>query len=96
MNVDITLRHGPSDDNIREYAMKKIRKVSRLANKAIGCHVVLDWENNEQIAEINLSVSGKQIFVRESTDDMYRSVDGAVDKLVTRLKKFKTTRYSHN
>lgn len=96
MNVDITIRHASSDENARDYALKKIRKVDRFLDNTIGCHIILDWENNEQIAEINLSVSGKQIFVRDSSDDMYRSIDGAVDKLVARVKKFKSTRYSHN
>lgn len=96
MNVDITVRYTPEDEKVREYALKKIRKVHRFVDRAIACHIVLDRENNEQTAEISLSVSGKRIFVKETSDDMYRSIDGAVDKLVTRVKKFKTTRYSHN
>ncbi|MFQ6675341.1 MAG: ribosome hibernation-promoting factor, HPF/YfiA family [Fidelibacterota bacterium] len=96
MNVTVTLRHASSADNVREYALKKIRKIDRFVDNTIGCRIVLDWENNERIAEINLSISGKRIFVRESSDDMYRSIDGAVDKLVARVKKFRTTRYSHS
>lgn len=95
MNVEITLRHLSPDDSVRDYALKKIQKVARFMERAIGCHVILDRENNQQIAEIKLSVSGKQIFVQEASDDIYRSIDGAVNKLVTRVKKFKTTRYSH-
>ncbi|MFQ6673871.1 MAG: ribosome hibernation-promoting factor, HPF/YfiA family [Fidelibacterota bacterium] len=96
MKVDITARHFSPSDTLRDYALKKVNKVDRYLDNTIGCHVILTHENAEQIAEIKLSVSGKKIFVKETSEDMLKSIDGAVDKLVSRVIRFKTTRYSHS
>ena len=95
MNVVITARHFDPPDGVRDYALEKIDKVHKYYEKPIGCHIILSQENNERVAEISLSIAGKTIFVRETSDDLLRSIDGAVDKLIGRLIKFKTTRYAH-
>ena len=95
MKIEVTARHFDASDKIRDYAIEKVSKIRRYFNNPINCRVILSRENDEHIAEINLFIAGNQIFVKESSDNMFKSIDGAVDKLVVRVKKFKTKRYAH-
>ena len=49
---------------------------------------------NDFVTKINLSVPGDTIFVKALSNDQTKSIDDAVDKLVTRVVKFKETRFS--
>jgi len=46
--------------------------------------------------EISLALSGKNIFVKDSSENLLKSFDSAFNKLVGRVKKFKEIRTSHN
>ena len=95
MNIEITARHFNIPDHVREYALKKINKIYKYFPKPISCHVILTHENNEYLVDINLSVSGKKLFASENSSDIFKSIDGAVDKLIGRVLKFKNRRYIH-
>jgi len=95
MNVEITARHFDAPDSVREYALEKINRIHKYFQRPISCHIILTCDNNEFIADINLSVSGKKLFASETSDDIIKSIDKAVDKLIGRVLKFKNTRYAH-
>jgi len=95
MNVEITARHFSAPDNVREYALNKINRIYKYFDRPISCQIILTLENNEHSTDINLSVSGKKLFASETSDDIFKSIDGAVDKLIGRVLKFKNTRYIH-
>ncbi|MBC8175379.1 MAG: ribosome-associated translation inhibitor RaiA [Candidatus Marinimicrobia bacterium] len=90
MNIEVTSRHITVPDNIKEYAIKKVNKILRYYENPISCHIIFSNENSQNVVEINLALSGKQIFVKDESENLMQSIDSAVDKLVTRVKKFKT------
>jgi ribosome-associated translation inhibitor RaiA len=53
--------------------------------------VTLDRENIDYNTEINFAMPGDTIFVKAHSHDQMQSIDDAMDKLVTRLVKFKST-----
>ncbi|MFQ6607950.1 MAG: ribosome hibernation-promoting factor, HPF/YfiA family [Fidelibacterota bacterium] len=96
MNIEITARHFTLPDNVREHTTQKLERIERYIYNPIGCRVILEHENNTHSVEIKLSVSGKNIFVKDSSDNLLKSIDNAVDKLVARVKKFQEIRTSHS
>ena len=94
MDIALTAPHIDVTDGQKSYLEKRLNKVDRLIKRLIYCRVTLDKGKNDFVTEINLSVPGDTIFVKALSNDQTKSIDDAVDKLVTRMVKFKETRFS--
>lgn len=81
-NVDIT-------DSLRDYAKKKIEKISRYFDHITSADITFSTERQMHIIEVNINVNGDVIRGKEKTGDMYSSVDQVVDKLDKQVKKLK-------
>ena len=53
---------------------------------------VLSYENNQYTTEINLSIPKRKINVKDTTDNVTKSIDRAVSKMAGRISKFKEKR----
>jgi len=96
MKVEITARHFTLPDNAKKHIETRLERIDRYIHNPIGCKVILEHENNTHAAEISLAVSGKNIFVKDTSENLLKSFDNAYNKLVGRVKKFKEIRTSHN
>ena len=94
MDIALAVPHMDVTDEQKSYLEKRLNKVGRLIKRPIYCRVTLDKGENDFVTEINLSVPGDSIFVKALSNDQTKSIDDAVDKLVTRVVKFKQTRFS--
>ena len=89
MKVTITGRHLSVSDAMKTYAEEKIQKLSRF-NKVSRIQLTMNAEGDRQIAEMIVSApQGKQIVITEQTQDMYASIDRAVDRVERKLRKQK-------
>jgi len=78
-------------------ALRAARKAGDLVARAAEQIDRLKIESkgeNDFVTEINLSVPGDTIFVKALSNDQTKSIVNAVDKLVSRVVKFKETRFS--
>jgi len=89
LNVEFTARHFHAPDNLREYAEKEVQRITKFYNRAIQCQVILYRDNNHYTTEINLSVPQRKLNVKETTDNVTKSIDHAVDKMIARVSKIK-------
>jgi putative sigma-54 modulation protein len=98
MQTNLTGRHVEITDALREHIDKKIGKLSSYSDHIIDVRVVLSVEKYRQFAEITISGRNNMHFhSREATDEMYVSIDKAIDKIERQLrrqttKKRKTSR----
>ncbi|NIR48046.1 ribosome-associated translation inhibitor RaiA [candidate division KSB1 bacterium] len=89
MRISFTARHFKAADGLKDYAEKKARRLKRYYNGIIDCEIVLDYEKQDQIAEIAIKVYGQKLVAVEKTEDIFKSIDQAVDKLERQVKKYK-------
>jgi len=90
MQINITARHLKLTDAIDSYVKQKISKVGKFFDgDSVWAHAILSVEKNRQITEIVFHAYGKAFRAKEESDDLYASVDLAVDKLTKQLKKQK-------
>lgn len=89
MKIKITGRHMELTDALRSYVEHALSKLEAHFDKVLLADVVLEVQKLQQIAEINLNVNGMRIHSKEATEDMYASVDTAIDKLEKQIRKFK-------
>ncbi|MGA1845738.1 ribosome hibernation-promoting factor, HPF/YfiA family [Deferribacter abyssi] len=89
MNIQITARNIDLTDPIRNYVEKKVSKIKRYFNQIIDVHVLLEVQKNVHIAEILVDAKGVFLKGLEKSEDLYASIDLAVDKIEKQLVKYK-------
>jgi len=89
MNINVTGRHVDVTDAMRAYAEEKVSKLDKYLPDNSDTSIVLGVEKYRHKAEILINVNGILIQAQEETDEMYASIDKAIDKLSRRLKKYK-------
>lgn len=93
MRVTFTARHYKSSPRLKQYAEEEVKRLERFYDGIISCEIVLDYQKDIQIAELNVSVHGQMLTVIEKSEDIYKSIDLAVDKMERQLKRYKEKKF---
>jgi ribosomal subunit interface protein len=96
LNIEFTFRHFNAPDNLKNYAISEVQKITKLYDRAIQCQILLFLEKGQYTTELNLSIPRHKLNVKESTDNITKSIDLAVAKMITRVKKIKSKQNSHH
>jgi len=91
MRVHTTSRHARLTPAQRRFLEGRLAKLERFAFVR-EAHVVLETQKNRYTAEVLLKTHDKELMCREESHDMIASIDQAVDRLETQLKKLKERR----
>ncbi len=89
MRVTITGRHVEVTDAIKEYAERGLEKIRAHFDKVIDVDIILGVEKHRHLVEINLHVNGQHLNAKESSEDMYTSIDSALVKIDRQISKYK-------
>jgi putative sigma-54 modulation protein len=94
--IEFTARHFNAPDNLKNYAISEVQKITKVYDRAVQCQILLFHENNQYTTELNLSIPNHKLNVKESTDNITKSIDVAVAKMITRVKKIKGKQNYHH
>ncbi|OIP37070.1 MAG: ribosomal subunit interface protein [Deltaproteobacteria bacterium CG2_30_63_29] len=96
MQVYVSFRHMEPSEPLKEYAEEKIKRVIRKYIRGnFDAQVTLAVEKFRHIANFLVSYKGLSIKCEESSDDMYSSIDLALDKLERQVRRYKDKLRSH-
>jgi len=96
MKVDITFRNMFATDALRNHVQEKLEKVTeKYLDQVSEAHVTLSLERYLHHADINLHAGHFHLRGKEKCEDMYASIDLAVDKIERQMKKYKDRLKSH-
>ena len=87
MEISLTFRHMDPSTELRSYVEEKVYKVKKYFQSPVEAHIILRIEKFRQIADITVSVDGNKIKAVDESDDMYSSVDQAMDKIEEQLRR---------
>ena len=93
MRINFTARHYKPSPRLKEYAQTEVLRLEKFFDGIISCEIVLDYQKDIQIAEIHITVYGQKLTVVEKTDDIYKSIDSAVQKMERKLKRYKEKKF---
>lgn len=96
MQINITGHHIDVTDALKDFVTEKMGKLKRHFDHVTNVHVILTVDKKEQKAEATVHVSGGDLFAQHTSEDMYASVDGLIDKLDRQIIKHKEKISSHN
>jgi putative sigma-54 modulation protein len=92
MQLSTTFRHMEASQAVRDYAQDKLDKFKKyFSRELVGAHAVFSVErNHNHTAEFSLTLpSGLVVQARETTEDMYSSIDLAVARIERQVRKWK-------
>ncbi|MCY1044336.1 ribosome-associated translation inhibitor RaiA [Corallococcus sp. bb12-1] len=96
MQLNITFRQFGASDSLKEYAREKVDRVNRLLDRAGEAHVVLSLERHLHHADITIHSGAWILRGREKSDDMYASIDLAMDKIERQLRRYRDKLKTHH
>jgi ribosome hibernation promoting factor len=86
MNISITFRHMDTSEAIKTYAKEKIAKLQKFLREPMTAKVTLSLDKLRHSAETRISSGGAHLEARETSDDMYASIDKMIDKLERQIR----------
>lgn len=89
MRISFTARHFKSSDRLKEFATNEVQRLKKYYDDILEVEIILDYIKQQQLAEIVVKVFGQKLAVAEKSEDMYKSVTLAVDKLERKILKYK-------
>lgn len=95
MNVQFTARHFKAHDGLKHYALQQVSTLKKYYDGIVNGNIILRYErpkDSVKIAEINLAVYGTNLVAVERSENFYKSIDNAVEKLERQLLKYKGKR----
>jgi putative sigma-54 modulation protein len=85
----ITARHFELSEEMKEKAEREIDGLKRFFDKIISAELILNSEKHRKRAEIRIKVYNQTLTAAADTDDIYSSIDSAIEKIKAQLKKYK-------
>ena len=95
MQINVTGHHVEVTAPLRKYATEKISKIARHFDHVISANVVLTVERHNHAAEATVHAPGRSLFANHTAEDMYAAIDGLVDKIDRRVRRYKEKLTDH-
>lgn len=92
MNIKVTGKNIDVTGAMREYIEKRMERLEKFSNDNTDVNVVCSVEREEQIVEIQISNGSDFVRVEEKNEDLYASIDLAIDRAERQLRKEKEKR----
>lgn len=89
MQVSVTFRHLEPSDFLKNFAREKVEKVEKFLDHATEAQVVLSMEKHLHHAEILVHSGPYFLRGKERSDDMYKSIGLAMEKVERQIKRYK-------
>jgi putative sigma-54 modulation protein len=96
MNISITARGYKAPERLKSYITGKIARKERMYEGVIDTEVILSYEKQTQVAEFKVRINDKLLIAREKTEDIFKSIDMALDNAERQIKRHKEKRRDHN
>lgn len=87
MEISITGRNFELTAELKKYVSRKVSKFERFYSRIDRCEVILEGEKIRRIAEVVVHLRRTRIVAKETTTDMYASVDNAVEVITKQLRR---------
>jgi len=96
MQLNVSGHHVEVTESMREYVGAKVDKIARHFDIVSDVQCILTVEKLRHKAEATASVNGGTIYCDHIEEDMYAAIDGLVDKLERRVRKYKEKLVDHH
>lgn len=90
MQITVRGKNIQITDALRDYATKKVERLSKYFDRPVEAQVMLTVEKDRHTVEVTAMVDALILRGEESSPDMYASIDLVADKLEKQIDRYKT------
>ena len=90
MNIQFTGQNIEITEALRGYATKRLKKIEKFFNEDVACRVMMKVQKDYQTIEITINQKALTFRSEVTTRDMYKSIDEAIDILVSQITRQKS------
>ncbi len=94
--IQFTSLKTENSEQLRKFTTEKFTRLSKFAANITSIHVTFSVDKLRHIAEASVHVPKTEIHARAESEDMYKTIDFLVDKLMRQLAKYKEKVTDHN
>ncbi len=95
-DIHISFQHMEATDAIKEFVYKHVERLHKYVSYPLKVNVVLFVERHLQCAEIKCHAEHKELSALAESEDLYASIDQAVEKMENQLKRERDKRKGHH
>ncbi len=95
MNFAITTRGHKTPETLKAYISDKLKRLDRFTDIIMDVEAVVSHEKLDQIVEFKAKLRHTVIRVKEKSEDLYKSVDLAIDSLERQIVRSKNKLKDH-
>ncbi len=95
MNLKITGLNIDVTEALKNHINHKLERITRHVDNVISAAVTVSVEKNQQKAEVDLHLAGKDLHVEAVESDLYAAIDVLMDKLDRMVLKHKEMSTNH-
>ena len=96
MQLNVSGHHVEVTESLRGYVESKVEKIERHFDLVSDVNCILTVEKLRHKAEATVQVNGGTIYADNTEEDMYAAIDGLVDILDRRVRKYKEKLVDHH
>lgn len=75
---------------LREFATKKFERLQKHSDHITSVHVFFNVNKLLQVAEATVHIPGFEVYASAESEDMYKTIDLLIDKLIRQIDKHKS------
>lgn len=94
-NITVTGRNVQVTQAMQDYAMDKVSKIERFSKRIIDIAVTMDIQRAQHRVDIVIKFDHIKINSHAITENMYASIDMAVDKIQAQIRRYKSRLNDH-
>lgn len=95
MQLQMTGNGADVSSALKEFTEKKLHRIESHAKDIVSIHINFQVDKSRQIAHATLKLPHQSINAEAESEDMYKTVDLLIDKLLAQLDKYKGKRIDH-
>ncbi|MCB1181548.1 MAG: ribosome-associated translation inhibitor RaiA [Chlamydiia bacterium] len=81
---------------MKNYALEKLSKIEKFGGRVVDATVIMDIQKLFHIVEYFINVNNTKIVVTGRSNDMYASIDQAIDRLEGKLRRYLKRLHEHH
>lgn len=89
MNISVSFRHMEATDALKDHTTKRLTKLEKYLDQPYTISAVLSVEKFHHNIDVTVTSKGNTFQTKESSEDMYATIDQASEKLARQLRDHK-------
>ncbi len=96
MNISITTRGYKAPERLKAYLADKLKRLNRFEDQIMDIDAIFSYEKLLQVVEFKVRLRKKNFIIKEKSEDIFKSIDLAIDNVERQITKIKEKIREHD